>query len=1209
MVAALLENLFTSFLQPRPGRTQVRIQGTRPAAQALVTALLADARPRSVLALTATLREAEELAEELRFFCGLFTFGSGREREAGSRQVLLFPPGLGWPLGSLRVSADSIQDRLRTLLRLVQGQRPCTVVAPVDALLERVPPQQVLANHGRVLRPAQRADRDELAGFLLDTGYRRVPVVEEPGEFAVRGSLIDLYPLTAEVPFRVDFFGDSIEAVRTFDPETQRSREPVPSASVPPAGLYVERACPREDLRRRLKDRADALDMRARSRIAFLARLDAGLPSQELATLIPFCYPKLETLLEYLDPDALILPLDPEGIRRTAETLEAEVEQGLERLFQAGRIPPAPEDLYLRPELLWQRLRESSLAVFSDLPLPGGWLRPPAPPDGAPGEPGLDSEGGAEPAVVRLQCRRVAPQVVAGQKGQSTRGLAAYVRPIREWIGQGQRVYLVCGTEPEKARIAGLLEDYGLDFIQPGGKLDFWQTPPGLYLLRGALSEGFLLPAANQVFLHEEDIFGRKVRRPRVSDRAAFRGMDVRELKPGDFVVHVDFGIGRYLGLETLDIRGLVNDYLHLEYAGRDKLYLPVDRASRIQRYVSTEEAPPALDKLGSTAWARTKQKVRESILAMAAELVSIYAARAVKKGFSFSRADASYHEFEATFPYEETPDQMRAIDDVVSDMERDRPMDRLVCGDVGFGKTEVAIRAAYKAVMDGKQVAVLVPTTVLAQQHFVNFRRRFEQHPIAVEMLSRFRSTRQQKSILEALARGTVDVVVGTHRLLQQDVLFRDLGLLIVDEEHRFGVRHKEKLKKMRTEVDVLTLTATPIPRTLHMSLLGIRDLSVIQTPPQDRHAIETYIVPFQPDVIRAAVSQELERGGQVFFVHNQVYDIGAVAERLQQIVPEARIAIAHGQMPERELERVMLEFVECRHDVLLCTTIIESGLDIQNANTLLVNRADRFGLAQLYQLRGRVGRAERQAYAYLIVPDDETLAGDARERLEALYEFTELGSGFRIARYDLEIRGAGNLLGASQSGQIRAVGYDLYLGMMEKAVRELKGEEVIEEVDPEIHLEMPAYLPQEYIPDSTQRLSFYKRLASAREEAEVEGLREELVDRFGPLSEQAENLLGLIRIKVRLRRLRVRDARLSDEGLLLTFDPQTPVHVERILQWAAREPERLRLYPDDRLLIRFVAAGQPERLDVVHRLLGWLEEAGSRPRRTEAGQRGNVR
>ena len=1187
-----LESLPLCFAQAGPEKTRLQIQGTRPSARPLVTALLATSLPGHTLVLAPDLREARRFFEELEFFLRTFRFGPQPPpaQSPAAGRILLLPGANDWTVGLSLSAAEGVRERVKGLLALLDPEGPRIVVAPADSVLEKTPPRSVLAENARVLRPGDPMERDELAAFLSGIGYRRVPVVESQGEMAVRGGLIDFYPLTSDLPYRVDFFGDSIETIRTFQPETQRTLSRVDSARATPSSLFLDGSVPREDLRRRCKARADLLGMPAGDRMAVLERLEAGIVLQETPLLLPFCYPALETLLDYLDPRSLVVVLDPEGTERRFKALRLDLESGLGRLARSGRIPPRLEDLYLDVETFWNRIGEFSLAAFSDLPVFPGAFAPAITAGQGSGEAAAEPVRG-----VRIQCNRLSVQVPAAPfdagRGSAPRGLAAYSQPIRQWVAEGWRVFLVCGTEPEKLRMSALLEDHRLKFVQPSERVPFWDAPAGLYLLTGYLSEGFLVPHAATVFIHEEDIFGRKVRRPKALERPSFRGVDVRELRPGDFVVHVDFGIGRYIGLETLRIRGYVNDYLHLEYANGDRLYLPVDRASRIQRYVSTEDVPPPLDRLGGGSWARTKQKVREAVLAMASELVSLYAARIVRKGFAFSKPDSSYQEFEATFPYEETADQLKAIEEVSADMERERPMDRLVCGDVGFGKTEVAIRAAWRAAMDGKQVAVLVPTTVLAQQHYVNFSRRFEGYPLRVEMLSRFRSGRQQKAILEGLARAQVDVVIGTHRLLQKDVVFRNLGLVIVDEEHRFGVRQKEALKKMRTEVDVLTLTATPIPRTLHMALLGIRDLSLIQTPPQDRHAIETYIVSFDPDIVRGAIERELARGGQVFFVHNQVYDIGAVADRLRQIVPGARIAIAHGQMPEKGLEKVMLEFVQGDHDVLVCTTIIESGLDIPNANTLIVNRADRLGLAQLYQLRGRVGRSERQAYAYLIVPDEEALDGEARERLEALYEFTQLGSGFRIARHDLEIRGAGNLLGSSQSGHIRAVGYDLYLELMEKAVRELKGEQVVEEVDPEIYMEMPAYLPKEFIDDSTQRLSLYRRLAGAGADEDVDELRAEIEDRFGPLPKPACTLIEIIRIKVKLRKLRIREARASEEGLLLAFDPDTPVPVARILEWAAREPERLRLYPDNRILVRFSTETDEERLAAVGRVLKWLD------------------
>jgi transcription-repair coupling factor (superfamily II helicase) len=1160
---------------------EMLIRGACPPAKALVASFLARRMGRRMLCVASSWDEAERFAEELGFFSALFRYG-GPEDPCRCR-VLLFPPGLPRPVGAARPSVTSMHERLGVLLALLDGNRPTVVVTAVEAVRERVPPKQVLIDHVLRIQEGQPLDRDSLSEFLHQVGYRRVPVVEAPGEYAVRGSLIDFLPLTAEHPFRVDFFGDIIEGIRTFHIGTQRTSGSVPSSTIPPAGLFVERAIRMEGIRMRVKERADALNLPTRRRMELLERIEAGLPSYDLPLYLPFFYDGLHSLFDYTGKDDALLLLDPEKFPTVEETLEKECIESLERLTAKGTILPASEDLFASFPALCDRVAPEVRIALSDLPID----RPRQ--DGGEGA-GPTAE--ARTKLFRLRSQRLSSYVEPSAANALVRGLSAYDRLIRKWVEEGQRVFLVCPSEPEKARMSRLLLEYRMDFVQPDARLPFLSEPPGLYLLAGGLSQGFVMPDSGLIFLHEEDIFGRKVRKHRLRAIDSPDSLEPHELKPEEYVVHIDFGIGLFRGLETLNIRGHVNDYLHLEYASGDKLYLPVDRASRIQKYVSTEDLPPALDKLGGSNWARTKQNVKESVLAMAEELVSLYAKRLVQKGIVFSKPDPSYHEFEASFPYEETQDQVRAIEAVLRDMEDERPMDRLICGDVGFGKTEVAIRAAYKAVMDGKQVAVLVPTTVLAQQHYTNFQKRFENYPVEIEMLSRFRSARQQKAILTGMADGKVDIVVATHRLLQKDVAFKDLGLLILDEEHRFGVRQKEALKKIRTTVDVLALSATPIPRTLQMSLLGLRDLSSIKTPPQDRHAIETFIVPFEPDIVRGAVLREIERGGQVFIVHNQVYDIEAFAARIREIVPEARIAVAHGQMPERGLERVMLDFVQGRHDILVCTTIIESGLDIPNANTLLVHRAERLGLAQLYQLRGRVGRSERQAYTYLIVPDQDRLAGEARKRLEALYEFTELGSGFRIARHDLEIRGAGNLLGANQSGHIRAVGYDLYMEMLEKTIRQLKGESSIEEVDPEIHLELPAHLPDHYIEDSSQRLNFYKRLAKASEDEEVDRVRAEMEDRYGTPPPQAETLFKMIRIKVRLRRLRVREARLAEEGLMLTFDSQPSVSIDRILAWAQQEPGRLRLFPNDRVLIRFSVPDAEERLGVIEQILAWLEQ-----------------
>jgi transcription-repair coupling factor (superfamily II helicase) len=689
-------------------------------------------------------------------------------------------------------------------------------------------------------------------------------------------------------------------------------------------------------------------------------------------------------------------------------------------------------------------------------------------------------------------------------------------------------------------------------------------------ILTGDLSTGFRLPSRGVVVITEEEIFGHRKRiakvhtRPRDSFITSFS-----ELNENDCVVHVDYGIGIYKGLHRLDIQGISNDYLLLEYLGGDKLYVPVDRINLLQKYVGFEDRGPRQDRLGGSSWRRLKRKVGKSIEEMAAELLNLYAARQVFEGFGFSRGDGYFKEFEASFQYEETPDQLGAVREVMTDMEKPKSMDRLICGDVGYGKTEVAIRAAFKAVMDSKQVAILVPTTVLAQQHYQTFSERFQNYPVIIDILSRFKGRKEQTKTIGKLKEGKIDIIIGTHRLLQRDVAFRDLGLVVIDEEHRFGVSHKERLKQLRKTVDALTLTATPIPRTLHMSLTGIRDLSVINTPPEDRLSIRTFLGRFDDDVIRQAILRELQRNGQVFFVHNRVQNISAMARFLKQLVPEASLVTAHGQMKERDLERVMLAFMRREYNLLLCTSIIESGLDIPTANTIIINHAERFGLAELYQLRGRVGRSKYQAYAFLLVPSEASISGDALKRLRALQELSDLGSGFRLAFQDLEIRGAGNMLGPAQSGHIAALGYEMYTHLLERAVRQLRGEKVLEDITPEMKLPFATFIPDNYIGDPHQRLVFYKRFSSARSEEEIDDMREELMDRYGPIPPPALNLLEAMKLKQLLTRLRVRKLNLSGERAVIAFDESSEMCPQGIISLVQENSDRFQFTPSFELIL----------------------------------------
>ena len=753
--------------------------------------------------------------------------------------------------------------------------------------------------------------------------------------------------------------------------------------------------------------------------------------------------------------------------------------------------------------------------------------------------------------------------------------LGPLTEKIRGWIGEGNRVTFVCGGEECLQRMGHLLSRYDLPVRKAAGAfldgIDAEDAAAGLFLREGRISGGFHLPGMKLVLLSEEEIFGKKVLRRRV--RPAREGYFLKsfgELSEGDFVVHTEHGIGRYQGLQKLTAGGVENDFLLIGYQDRDRLYLPVDRIDQIQRYIGPDGFVPKVDRLGGTSWETVKERVKKSVREMAEELVSIYAAREVMGREAFSAPDRIYDEFCASFEFEETPDQAKAIEDIHADMSGGKPMDRLICGDAGFGKTEVAMRASLRAALDGKQVAVLVPTTILAEQHHQTFSRRLKPYPIRVEVLNRFRTKAEQQTILEGLSRGTVDIVIGTHRLLQKDVNFRNLGLVIIDEEQRFGVSHKEKLKKLRTLVDVLTLTATPIPRTLHLSLVGLRDLSIINTAPEDRLPVKTHVLEFDEEVIADAIRQELSRNGQVFFLHDRVRSIFTMARLVQKLVPEAQVGVVHGQMTPKEIEGAMTRFVRREDNVLVSTTIIGSGLDIPTANTIIINRADRFGLAQLYQIRGRVGRSKEEAFAYLLVPKGAMLSRDAQKRLQVIMEFTEPGSGFRIASNDLEIRGAGNLLGASQSGHVSAVGYELYTELMDRAIREIKGEAPQEEeIKPEIHLGIPAFIPETYMADEHRRLVTYKKISLAATEEELAGIRAELLDCYGLVPPEVENLLSVIGIRNLLKVLKGKKMGYDGKVMTVFLQEKSPVDPLRIIEIYRRKVRGVQLTPDLKLTI----------------------------------------
>ncbi|MFN8034386.1 MAG: transcription-repair coupling factor [Acidimicrobiia bacterium] len=1029
------------------------------AARALfAAALVGTTGRRPVLLAVPTGAEAERVGHDLRRFLG-------------DDEVELFPAWETLPFERVSPSLETMGRRQRVMWRLRHGgaQLPAVVVAPVRALIQRLGPH-VEDVEPVAVRPAARVDRDELLERLVSMGYRREYQVEARGEVAVRGSIVDVYPATADHPVRIDLWGDEVDRLSAFSIADQRSTHELDRVSIFPARELVPTA--------EVRDRAENLVGAEPWGREQWERLAQGQTFDGMESWLPWLCEDEHLLSDLLPRDALVLLAEPKRMRDRARELLDEEAALASSLATTWDVPGDRE--FPRLSLPFDRLLAHTTAAATSL------LSAPENPE----TPVLAATafdpvvGDAEGLARRLtKLRAEGFRVVIAADG---RGSADRLHDIL--AGEGVAV--------------PVLERIGTDVLRG----------PGLHLTVAPLERGVILPALELAIVAESDLTGR--RRVHRRPRGARRGVDYYDdLKPGDYVVHQVHGVGRYAGMVSRAIGGAERDYLLLEYKGGDKLYVPSDQVGIVRRYTGGET--PTLHRMGGSDFAKARAKVRKAVTEIAQELVVLYRKRLHTPGHAFAPDTPWQHEVEAAFPYEETPDQLQAIVETKADMERGVPMDRLICGDVGYGKTEVAVRAAFKAVQDGKQVAVLVPTTLLAAQHGQTFRDRFASYPVRVEVLSRFLGPKEQQAVVDGVATGAVDVVIGTHRLLSEDIRFKDLGLLVIDEEQRFGVTHKERIKEMRANVDVLTLSATPIPRTLEMSLTGIRDLSLVQTPPEDRQPILTYVGEYDDRAVAEAVRRELLREGQVFFVHNRVQDIEHVAEHVRDLVPEARVGIAHGQMDEGALERIVLDFVDHEYDVLVCTTIVESGLDIPSVNTLVVDRSDLLGLAQMYQLRGRVGRRGQRAYAYLLHPSDRVLTEEAYERLKTIGEFTDLGSGFKIAMRDLEIRGAGNLLGGEQSGHIAAVGFDLYCQMVTEAVGELTGAPKEEPVEIAIEVPVAAHLPREYVSRDDVRMEAYRRLAAVTSAADVEDIRTEWQDRYGPLPGPAEALLevGLLR------------------------------------------------------------------------------------------------
>lgn len=1087
------------------GLKEQLISGLTNSARTVFMASLFKDTKRVQVVITHNLLQAQKLYDDLTSLIG-------------EEQVLLYPVNELISSEIAIASPEMKSQRIDVLNQLVN--KFCgIVIIPMAGLRRLLPPQDVWAMSQLRFTVGHDVDIEQLLKKLVALGYTRQDMVTSPGEFSLRGGIIDIYPLTEEKPIRIELFDTEVDSIRYFDVEDQRSLSKIDSVVMGPANEVVLFEQHYENGAKKLEEGLKVTMQKVKDE-AVKTKLSQNL-SYEISQLkqradfvgmykyMSLYYDEETTIVDYLPTDALIVIDEISRVKEMATSLDKEEAEWLTALLAQGeafvdlKISKSFEDIVKKME---QSIIYLSLFLKH--------------------VPQTNPQN-----IVNIHCKSM--QNFHGQ-------LHLLKSEVERWEKNDYTVLFLAPNKERAKRLQHVLEDYKINVVLNEGVISRGKAQ----IILGTLHSGFELPLYKLVVITEEEIFTNKKakrtqRRQKISN--AERIKSYSELKVGDLVVHTNHGIGKYLGIETLEINGTHKDYLHLRYAGNDKLFVPVEQIDQVQKYVGSEDKEPKIYALGGSDWKRVKKKVQSSVEDIADDLIKLYAEREASVGYAFSKDGEEQKEFEASFPYQETEDQLRAIAEIKADMERPRPMDRLLCGDVGYGKTEVAIRAAFKAIMDGKQVAILVPTTILAQQHYETVRERFADFPVNVSVLSRFRSKKEQTETLKGLRTGTVDLVIGTHRLLSKDVEFKDLGLLIVDEEQRFGVTHKEKIKKMKTNIDVLTLTATPIPRTLHMSMLGVRDLSIIETPPENRFPVQTYVLEYNASLVKEAIERELARGGQIYFLYNRVEGITRMAEEISLLVPDAKVTYAHGQMNERELEAIMIDFLEGNSDVLVTTTIIETGVDIPNVNTLIIYDADKMGLSQLYQIRGRVGRSNRIAYAYFTYQRDKVLSEVAEKRLQAIKEFTELGSGFKIAMRDLSIRGAGNLLGAQQHGFIESVGFDLYSQMLKEAIEERKGDKPKEPpFAPEISITLDAYIPSTYIEDSKQKIEMYKRFRAIEELADVDELQDELIDRFGDYPNEVAYLLAIARIKVLAQKEKVERVEQVKNQCILLFSEQ---------------------------------------------------------------------
>lgn len=1148
------------------GQRQQAIFGISDSQKGYWLAAVVHSVNRPLMVITYDAHEAKRVVNDLSVFLG-------------ENEVAYFPAREVLPYGVYAHSNDLVSQRMKVLESLVRRQVRC-VVTSVDAFSQKLMPVETFGQALFQLETGQIVDRDTLVRQLVSLGYQTAELVQAPGQFSVRGGIVDIYPITNADPVRVEFFDDEIDSLRTFDVRSQRSVENITSVSIAPTRevlLNAKRAAGAASaLSRELQETAKKLSKKRPELVrkleemvsSYVECLEQGLWIDDLERLLSYVHPEQNSLLDYFPGPPLVAVDEPARVKDNMERLDLERAKNLTDLLEAGAALPAFNQSNYQYQEMMELLQQNQVLYLAALPkhIPG-----------------------MTPAnVVNVTAKTMHPFLGKVQM---------LTEEIQCWRKARYSVVLMTNSQSRGKRLQESFWDAGLE-VPVVEEIDGSLYPGQMLITGDSLAKGFEIPSLKLVIITDQELFGLpKKKRPATTAKEGSRISSFTDLKVGDFVVHEQHGIGRYLGIEQLQVGGVQKDYLQIQYAGQDKLYVPTDQVRLVQKYIGAEGHVPKLSRLGGNEWKRVKSRVKQSVEAMARELLALYATRESIKGHAFSEDNVWQKEFEDAFPYTETPDQLRAIKEVKADMMKPKPMDRLLCGDVGYGKTEVALRAAFKAVQDSKQVAVLVPTTILAQQHYHTFKERFAGYPVNIGVLSRFRSPKEQAATVEELARGKLDIVIGTHRLLSSDVRFKDLGLLIIDEEQRFGVAQKERLKQMRHNVDVLTLTATPIPRTLHMSLAGARDMSVIETPPEGRYPVQTYVVEYSPELVRDAIRKELDRGGQIYFVHNRIADIEKLELEIKRLVPECRVAVAHGRMKEERLEKIMLAFLEGEYDLLLCTTIVENGLDIANVNTLIVDEADNMGLAQLYQLRGRVGRTNRLAYAYFTYKKDKVLSQVAEKRLAAIREFTEFGSGFKIAMRDLELRGAGNLLGPEQHGHMLSVGFDLYCRLLEETVRELKGQFQEEDWEPTVELNVDAYIKDNYIPDNGLKMEVYQRLASATGMDHVSQVEEEIIDRYGELPPEVQNLLTLTRLKVLAKMHHVAKIYQKKDEVIFDFTPESKLKGEKLLYLAKAFSRKLSFSAAGGLSMKVRVSGMKQ-----EEMLGLLESIFHRINTLEA-------